>query len=122
MASAFMEQETRQTRRKPANGWGRTPRKLVTPYQCRKTLAFHNLDGSVDALLEDHPKTREWGFRAQKCQRPAISDRHVRREDRRRREGNEHRNAEPPIRPSFVADWCVVVVVCRSLVGTVPPA
>src|SRR5687768_12306497 len=73
MASAFMEQETRQTRRKRANGWGRTPRKLVTPYQCRKTLAFHDLDGSVDALLEDHPKTRERGLRAQMGQRSRQS-------------------------------------------------
>ena len=65
-----MVQETRKPRLEPRDEWGRTPRKLVAPYQCRKTLPFHNLGGSVDALLEVNPLTRQQWIRAQsRCDR-----------------------------------------------------
>ena len=65
-----MVQETRRPRLEPRDEWGRTPRNLVAPYQCRKTLPFHNLGGSVDALLEVNPLTRQQWIRAQsRCDR-----------------------------------------------------
>ena len=69
-----MVQETRKPRLEPRDEWGRTPRKLVAPYQCRKTLPFHNLGGSVDALLEVNPLTRQQWIRAQsRCDRQCCA-------------------------------------------------
>ena len=62
----------------------------MTPFQCCKTLPFHNLDVSVDAVLEGTAMTREQDNRAQ-------DGSGARRRDQRSTTNHPEESLAPPV-------------------------